>query len=63
VEPDDIELIADDSDATRVVLRVTDEHRSARLLSSVSISMLIDGPGTIVGGNHWLWWEAWAPRG
>ncbi len=51
VEPDDGELAADGSDATRVVLRVTDEYGGARPYSSGSVSLSIDGPGEIVGEN------------
>jgi beta-galactosidase len=46
---DDSALIADGSDATRVVLRATDEFGNVRPFSNASISLRIEGPATIVG--------------
>lgn len=51
VEPDDLELRGDASDATRVVLRVTDEHGGARPFATGAISLALEGPGEIVGEN------------
>jgi beta-galactosidase len=51
VEPDDRELLGDGSDATRVVLRVTDEFGSARPFATGAIAMTIEGPGEIIGEN------------
>ena len=51
VEPDDLELIGDGIDATRVVLRVTDEYGAARPLANAAIALTITGPGEIVGEN------------
>jgi beta-galactosidase len=51
VEPDDTELVGDGSDATRVVLRVTDEYGSPRQFATGSISLSIEGPGEIIGEN------------
>jgi beta-galactosidase len=51
VEPDDTELVGDGSDATRVVLRVTDEYGSPRQFSTGSVSLSIEGPGEIIGEN------------
>jgi beta-galactosidase len=51
VEPDDTELVADGGDATRVVVRVTDEHGSRRPYSTAAILFTIEGPGEIVGEN------------
>ena len=51
VEPDDLELVGDGIDATRVVLRVTDEYGSVRPLANAAITMSIEGPGEIVGEN------------
>lgn len=51
VEPDDGELLGDGIDATRVVLRVTDEFGSPRPFATGSIQLVIEGPGDIVGEN------------
>ncbi len=51
VEPDDGELVGDGSDATRVVLRVTDEYGSARQFSSGPVTLGLEGPGEIIGEN------------
>ena len=51
VEPDDTELIGDGIDATRVVLRVTDEFGAARPFATGAISLTIAGPGEIIGEN------------
>jgi beta-galactosidase len=51
VEPDDLELIGDGIDATRVVLRVTDEYGAARPLANAAIGLTLTGPGEIIGDN------------
>ena len=51
VEPDDLELVGDGIDATRVVLRVTDEYGAVRPLANAAIALTLDGPGEIVGEN------------
>jgi beta-galactosidase len=51
VEPDDRELTGDGIDATRVVLKVTDEFGSVRPLANASIVLSLTGPGEIVGEN------------
>ena len=51
IEPDDTELVGDGCDATRVVLRVTDEYGGPRQFSSGVVSLDLDGPGEIVGEN------------
>jgi beta-galactosidase len=51
VEPDDTELNGDGIDATRVVLRVTDEYGAVRPFANTAIQLQIEGPGTIVGDN------------
>jgi len=51
LEPDDTELVADGSDCTRVVLRVTNEHGGARPFASGAVTLRVDGPGEIVGEN------------
>jgi beta-galactosidase len=51
VEPDDRELMGDGIDATRVVLKVTDEFGSVRPLANAAIALSVTGPGEIMGEN------------
>jgi beta-galactosidase len=51
VEPDDRELLGDGIDATRVVLKVTDEFGSVRPLANAAIALSVTGPGEIIGEN------------
>lgn len=51
VDPDDLELIGDGIDATRVVLKVTDEYGAVRPLANAAIGLTISGPGEIIGEN------------
>jgi len=51
LEPDDRELAGDGVDATRVVLRVTNEHGGARPFSTGAIALRLEGPGEIIGEN------------
>jgi beta-galactosidase len=51
LDPDDTELDGDGIDATRLILRVTDEYGEARQFSSGAVALSIDGPGEIVGEN------------
>jgi len=51
VLPDDNGLIADGADATRVVLRVTDEFGAIRSLANDAIQLEIEGPAEIIGDN------------
>lgn len=51
VEPDDKELIGDGCDATRVVLRVTNEHGGDRPFSTGAVSLQVEGPGELIGEN------------
>ncbi|MFP5265756.1 MAG: glycoside hydrolase family 2 protein [Acidobacteriota bacterium] len=46
---DDRELIADHSDATRVVLRITDRYGNARTLSNDPVLLQLEGPGRLLG--------------
>ncbi len=48
---DDQELIADGSDATRLVFQVVDRFGAPRLLAGGDVTLQIDGPGTIMGDN------------
>jgi beta-galactosidase len=49
IAADDAELIADGGDATRVVIRITDQYGAQRPLCFDPITLTIEGPGTIVG--------------
>jgi beta-galactosidase len=51
VKPDDKELAGDGIDATRVVLRITNEHDGARPFSTGAVSLRLEGPGEIIGEN------------
>ncbi len=51
VAPDDVALVADGADATRVVMRVTDEFGAIRPFSDDSIKLELDGPAEIIGDN------------
>jgi beta-galactosidase len=51
VDPDDKELSGDGSDATRVLLKVTDDYGNIRQFASGAISLTVEGPGEIVGEN------------
>ncbi len=49
--PDDTTLVADGADATRVVLRVTDQFGNVHVSANDPITFSIDGPGTLIGDN------------
>jgi beta-galactosidase len=51
IEPDDHELIGDGIDATRVVMKVTDEYGAVRPFANAAISLSIQGPAEIIGEN------------
>ena len=51
VEPDDTELVANGSDATRVVLRVTDVFGNVQQFASGAVTFSVTGPAEIVGEN------------
>ena len=51
ITPDDLTLVGDGADATRVVLRVTDEVDAIRPFSNDSIKLQIEGPAEIIGDN------------
>ncbi|PYY14081.1 MAG: hypothetical protein DMG60_20730 [Acidobacteria bacterium] len=48
---DDVKLVADGADSTRVVMRVTDEHGNLRRYSTAAISLSLQGPAEIIGEN------------
>ena len=51
VLPDDTTLIADGADATRVVLRVTDEFGNLLRYATAAIAFTLAGPAEIIGDN------------
>ena len=51
LEPDDVDLVGDGVDATRVVFRVTDEFGAPRPFATGVIVLGIEGPGEILGEN------------
>jgi len=51
LEPDDRELNGDGIDATRVVMKVTDEYGAVRPLANAAIALSLTGPGEIIGEN------------
>ncbi len=51
VVPDDTTLLADGADATRVVLRVTDEFGALMRWATAAITFTLDGPADLIGDN------------
>lgn len=51
LDADDLELSGDGIDATRIVMRVTDEFGSPRPFATGAIVLSIQGPGEIIGEN------------
>ena len=51
VLPDDLELVADGADTTRIVLRAVDEYGQLRPIANDSIAFTLDGPGRLIGNN------------
>jgi beta-galactosidase len=51
MDADDRELNGDGIDATRVVLKVTDEYGAVRPLANAAITFTLTGPGQIIGEN------------
>jgi beta-galactosidase len=49
--PDDIALVADGADTTRVVLRVTDEFGAIRNYANDPVVFTLEGPATLIGDN------------
>src|SRR3984957_18652918 len=49
--PDDVTLVADGADTTRVVLRVTDEYGAIRPFANSAIKLQLEGPAEIIGDN------------
>jgi beta-galactosidase len=51
LEPDDVALLGDGSDVTRVVLRATDEFGNTQQFASGVVTLTLEGPGEIIGEN------------
>jgi beta-galactosidase len=51
IQPDDHELFGDGIDATRVVMKVTDEYGAVRPFANAAVSLAVTGPGEIIGEN------------
>ena len=51
---DDLQLLGDGADTTRVVLRVTDEYGAIRPFASEAIQLEITGPAEILGDNPFV---------
>jgi beta-galactosidase len=51
IAADDDRLIGDGADATRVVMRVTDEFGAIRPFADDSIKLVVEGPAEIIGDN------------
>jgi beta-galactosidase len=49
--PDDVSLMADGADTTRVVLRVTDEFDAIRPFANDAIKFELQGPADLIGDN------------
>ena len=49
--PDDLNLMADGADTTRVVFRVTDEFGAVQAYANDPIILAIEGPAVIIGDN------------
>jgi beta-galactosidase len=54
LQADDSELIGDGIDATRIVMRVTDEFGAQRPFAVGAISLTIEGHGEIIGDNPFV---------
>ena len=51
LRPDDVELLADGADTTRIVLRVTDEFDAIRTYANDPIVFTLEGPAELIGDN------------
>src|SRR5579862_1519250 len=49
--PDDVALVADGADSTRVVVRVTDEFGSIRPFANDPVAFTLEGPAKLIGDN------------
>ncbi|HWX23217.1 MAG TPA: glycoside hydrolase family 2 TIM barrel-domain containing protein [Candidatus Binatia bacterium] len=55
LQADDTELVADGSDATRLVFRATDKFGAPRPFVGGEVTLELSGPGVIVGDNPFRW--------
>jgi hypothetical protein len=55
LKADDAELIADGSDATRLVFRAVDKFGAPRPFVGGEVALALSGPGVIVGDNPFRW--------
>jgi beta-galactosidase len=51
MEADDATIVADGSDATRVVFRAVDEYGNLRRYSAGMVTLTLSGPATLIGDN------------
>ena len=51
VVADDLTLLANGADSTRVVLRVTDEYGAVRTYADDPVALTLEGPARIIGAN------------
>ena len=49
--PDDVTLVADGADTTRIVMRVTDEFGALRTYANDPVVFQLEGPGALIGDN------------
>ncbi len=58
LEADDVELVADGSDATRLVFRAVDKFGAPRPFVGGEVALEVSGPGVIIGDNPFRWDES-----
>jgi beta-galactosidase len=51
ITADDLSLVADGADTTRIVLRATDEYGALSPYANDSIALTLEGPGQLIGDN------------
>ncbi len=52
--PDDMRLIADGADSTRVVFRITDEFGNIRPFADAALKLDLEGPAELIGDNPFV---------
>ena len=63
IQPDDLELIGDGIDATRIVLRVADEYGAVRPFANAAIALAVEGPARSLVKIRFRYLEEWALSG
>lgn len=58
LKADDAELLADGTDATRLMFRAVDKFGAPRPFVGGAVALELSGPGVIVGDNPFLWEES-----